>query len=1096
MPNTVKASFINPDIHWKSDTVIWPKIDENNMYLKDDNNLQSNVTLDLPFTNNKYIAKTICQVVRKESRNNIRVELTAKEEARKLTVGRCVKLTHSMPGWTQKKFWVEAVGLFPNATVRLILLEYTETDYNYESLTEDILPGSDTTFPDPTEPPDEVIITSLTEELFLDKSIPNWRIKGTFTNPEDSEFWAYSDVYVKAGTGSDYELYCKIDKLSSGIFYIQPIEVLNKYYVKACSVSSLGAKQELDDVTEYSITINAPVPDGVSDLEIDNRGSDDNVYGNSFKFRWSDKSYFASDGEAKNSYAHQQVSIVNENIKYLVEIYPSGIPNTVKIAGLQVNQRPLRTRLQKQNTFEYTVDNAIDDIKEMFKAYADNKNHSYYKAYYGIPQREIKIVVKTLNGWSVLSSITVGKIVTNKAPDMLKRDGVTLIKPNVEIILNGAEIKFSHPPDEYDINYFMLLVAGDTTGDRSASQIAQAFGATRHKTGTIYTAGANGNVIYPPDLNGHCYKCTTAGISGSIAPTFLKPSAGTLHPTVTDGTVVWTHWCILRQKKISAQITVDSTEDEVDNASYEIEIKKLDRKKTYFSAIVPYDAYGVGTISDISDSFIPGESEDDSKTQIIEPKGSGDITVTFTIVAGTNGKISWTKDTADDRDGYILQWRGVKNTGATIQPTQAEADAGQTADSNHYNVISSREVLDVDDNTGTNQNWFTLKDLKPNYKYWARVRYVNKAGQKGEWSKKDDDIEVWATHTSAVQGIIEDDMPSKWAMYKFTGSVTATDATHITWVGGTDVLKKKTNSGSNDVNINTQATPQTITGTRFLCYTGSANLALKTEAQLDADSTFVAIAKCTAAPSGKCNVLMMVSSEHYRIAAYEAGFNLLSAISADLGTITGGTLTLDHSSGAFIKFKDSSDNVAIRLQVNSSSDPDLVIMKSGEDADNSTDAEDPSKVAFSTKLTVNSVAVRSTYKKVIDEFIYTIPNTSDWQAKVQNAGTLGYWGAATGSGSSFPYGYGTTLPREVSAVLFPGTNSAGDCFDPIWGSAELGTTDSSSYQYVRVEFRVSGGQGLIRIDRVCVNMNLVSNLTLPTLVGMKIKITVYADQAG
>ena len=892
MPNTVKASFINPDTEWKNDTVIWPKIDEDNLYLKDDEGLKSNITLDLPFTNNKYIAKTICQVVRKESRNNIRVEVTVKEEAKKLTVGRVVKLTHSMPQWTEKKFWVEAVGLFPDATVRLILLEYTETDYNYESLTEDILPGSDTTFPDPLEPPDEVIITSLEEELFLDNSVPNWRIKGTFTNPADSSFWAYSDVYVKAGVDSEYELYCKIDKLSNGVFYIQPIEPLNKYYVKACSVSSTGAKQELDDATEYSITINPPTPDGVSDLEIENRGSADNVFGNSFKFRWSDKSYFASDGDSKNSYAHQQVSVVNENLKYLIEFYSSGIPSTVKISGLKVNERPLRTRLQKQNTFEYTVDNAIDDSREMFKAYENNKNHAYYKAYYGIPQREIKIVVKTLNGWSVLSSITVSKIVTNKAPDMLKRDGVTLIKPDVETILNGAEIKFSHPPDEYDINYFMLLVAGDaTSGGRSASDIAQAFGATRHKTGTTYVAGANGNVIYPPDLNGHCYKCTTAGTTGSTAPTFTKPSIGTLHPTVTDGTVVWTHWCILRQKKISAQITVDSTEDEVDNASYEVEIKKLDRKKTYYAAVVPYDAYGVGTISDISSSFVPGASEDDSKTQIIEPVGADDIVILGEIIDDTNVKFSWTLDSSLDKDYYTFQWRAVKNNAATIQPTEAEANAGVT--SGGFKVLKGKVTIDADEDT------YTVKGLV-GYKYFGRVRYVNRAKQSGEWSHTDDGSETWATHSATIVGSA-DDVPVKWAMYKFLGDITDVDATHVSVniPGGTSGigLKKKTNAGNDNVYIYDMSSTA-FTGTKFISYTGGgssagspATLSIVSEATMDANPTYVAIAKITEAVSGKCKVLKMLSSEHYSISAYEGGFNQLSAITADLGEITAGTVT-------------------------------------------------------------------------------------------------------------------------------------------------------------------------------------------------------------
>ena len=53
-------------------------------------------------------------------------------------------------------------------------------------------------------------------------------------------------------------------------------------------------------------------------------------------------------------------------------------------------------------------------------------------------------------------------------------------------------------------------------------------------TGSItYTVG---QVIYPPTDNGFNYQCTTAGTTGSSAPSW-PTTAGN---TVTDGTVVWT----------------------------------------------------------------------------------------------------------------------------------------------------------------------------------------------------------------------------------------------------------------------------------------------------------------------------------------------------------------------------------------------------------------------------------------------------------------------------------------------------------------------------------------------------------------------------
>ena len=255
MPNIVKATFTNPDTQWKKDTVIWPKTDSTNFYLKDDGDIKTNINLDLPFTNNKKIAKTICQVVRKESRNNIQVEVTAKEEARKLTIGNLIKVTHPQPGWVQKLFWVMAVGIFPDTNIRLLLKEYTESDYDYETLEEDTLPGADTTFPDPQDAPDEVSNVVIAEEQYYVRDTSHWRIKVNFTNPT-SEFWDYSEVWVKESDSvdSEYEFYTQIDRLSEGVFYITGLKDSEKYYIKILSVSTLGVRTQLSDATEYSHT--------------------------------------------------------------------------------------------------------------------------------------------------------------------------------------------------------------------------------------------------------------------------------------------------------------------------------------------------------------------------------------------------------------------------------------------------------------------------------------------------------------------------------------------------------------------------------------------------------------------------------------------------------------------------------------------------------------------------------------------------------------------------------------------------------------------------------------------------------------------------
>ena len=478
----------------------------------------------------------------------------------------------------------------------------------------------------------------------------------------------------------------------------------------------------------------------------------------------------------------------------------------------------------------------------------------------------------------------------------------------------------------------------------------------------------------------------------------------------------------LKKVRVPSAITVNSTDDELDSTQYKVDIDGLDPKKTYYVRVRPHDTHGAGTFSGTA-SIVPGVTDDDANEDIAVPAQVTGIVVA--INANNNVVISWNNPAgSDDTDVIraVIDWRASQFSGTPTLtltsaggniPILAEVDQGYLNSDNTKLVIGEKKSIEInlDESEAHTKNRYIVKGAKVGYIYFARVRFENSSRKQGAWSSP------WGYNATAVSGFSEDDMPSKWAMYKFTGSVTASNATQITWVGGTGVLKKKTNSGSTDIDINTQATPQTITGTKFLCYTGSANLALKTEAQLDADSTFVAIAKCTAAPSGKCNVLMMISSEHFRIAAYEAGFNLVSAQTADLGIITGGTLTLDHSSGAFIKLKDSSGNVAIRLRVNNSADPDLVVMRSGQDADNASDAEDPDKVAFSTKLTINSNAIRPKTPLIVESFNAQINSSTEMPAITSGGG----YNANSSNNSSPQVKYFTstsgTAKRKISADL-------------------------------------------------------------------------------
>lgn len=142
-PNSVTVSFVDPSQEYQVREVSWPEAGQTNNFLTADNSIPSNVRVELPFTTNYYIAQQIGMVALREAREDVTVALTAKEEALKLQVGDVVNLTHSTPGWTDKAFWVQTVGILPNAEVRLVLREYDANAYSLDTQNTDAtVPGT------------------------------------------------------------------------------------------------------------------------------------------------------------------------------------------------------------------------------------------------------------------------------------------------------------------------------------------------------------------------------------------------------------------------------------------------------------------------------------------------------------------------------------------------------------------------------------------------------------------------------------------------------------------------------------------------------------------------------------------------------------------------------------------------------------------------------------------------------------------------------------------------------------------------------------------------------------------------------------------
>jgi len=161
VPNSVTVAFVDPAMQDQVREVTWPEAGATNGFLEADNGIPQNVRIDLPFTQNAYMAKQIAMVALREARLDLTVSCTVHEEGLKLQAGEVVNVTHSTPGFTAKPFRVHGMSIRPNATVRPILREYDASAYELdEQDTEDVPPGTDLPDPFTCAPPTDVILTS------------------------------------------------------------------------------------------------------------------------------------------------------------------------------------------------------------------------------------------------------------------------------------------------------------------------------------------------------------------------------------------------------------------------------------------------------------------------------------------------------------------------------------------------------------------------------------------------------------------------------------------------------------------------------------------------------------------------------------------------------------------------------------------------------------------------------------------------------------------------------------------------------------------------------------------------------------------------
>jgi len=134
-PNTLVSTYIDKDLDYTPQPITWPEPGASNAYLTADADYVVESRLELPFTEDLYMAEMITAQQFLEKRADMGCALVAQREALKLAVGDVVNVNHDTPNWTDQTMWVEAIGLRRDGLVQIALKEYDADAYVVPTMT-------------------------------------------------------------------------------------------------------------------------------------------------------------------------------------------------------------------------------------------------------------------------------------------------------------------------------------------------------------------------------------------------------------------------------------------------------------------------------------------------------------------------------------------------------------------------------------------------------------------------------------------------------------------------------------------------------------------------------------------------------------------------------------------------------------------------------------------------------------------------------------------------------------------------------------------------------------------------------------------------
>lgn len=262
--NRYLVTFVNPESNWQDDTAIWPdpgSTEETTLQAEDNGTLLQK-DIELETITNYYMAREIGRILTQRSRNALRASFKCTSEALQLTVADVVTVTHRTPGWDEKPFQVEEIGLNDDGTCQIQLLEYDGSLYTWDEGAEQRT-YPDTNLPNPfsVEAPTGLAVTATARTGPDGSVIPI--MTASWTAPDDAFVVSY-ELQWKQNADSDWFSALTDQVQFEGVG--NAVGVLHDIRVRA--INTLGVKSAWDGDNvqytpggTYSIIASAGVPD-------------------------------------------------------------------------------------------------------------------------------------------------------------------------------------------------------------------------------------------------------------------------------------------------------------------------------------------------------------------------------------------------------------------------------------------------------------------------------------------------------------------------------------------------------------------------------------------------------------------------------------------------------------------------------------------------------------------------------------------------------------------------------------------------------------------------------------------------------------------